>query len=112
MKKTTTFSLIIIAIILIGVMGYSSYSEFDEHGDEHDHSVEIEGKEMRSLTVQEVADLWGIDSEILLSKITEEFSLEENYHTTSVLDDIREEYKFSPAQIKDFAEEIKTGNES
>lgn len=74
---------------------------------EHDHSVEIEGSEMKSLTVQEVADLWEIDSDILLSRILEEFDLKGSYTVHTVLEDIREEYKFSPALIKDLAEDIK-----
>lgn len=86
--------------------------EEHEHDEEHDHSVEIKGSEMKSLTVQEVADLWEIDSELLLSKIIEKFELKENYTVNSVLDGMREEYKFSPAIIKDLAEEIKTGAEN
>ncbi len=77
---------------------------------EHDHSVEIEGSEMKLLTVQEVADLWEIDSEILLSGIIAEFNLKGDYTVNTVLEDMREEYAFSPAQIKDMAEEIKTGS--
>jgi len=78
-----------------------------EHDELHDHSVEIEGKDLKLLTVQDVAYLWEIDSEILLSKITAEFDLEESYTVHSVLEDIRAEYAFSPALIKDMAEEIK-----
>jgi len=80
-----------------------------EHDDEHDHSVEIEGKDMKLLTVQEVADLWEIDSEVLLSEMITEFDLKESYTIDAVLEDIREEYPFSPAIIKDMAEEIKQG---
>ena len=112
MKPITIFSLITIAVVLIGTMGYLSFSESGEHehDDEHDHSVEIEGSEMKSLTVQEVANLWGIDGEILLSEMIAEFSLEGNYPVDTVLEDIRDEYSFSPALIKDMAEEIKQGN--
>ncbi|MCK5703180.1 MAG: hypothetical protein KAI29_18595, partial [Cyclobacteriaceae bacterium] len=83
-----------------------------EHDDEHDHSVEIEGKDMKLLSVQEVADMWEINSEVLLQEIILEFDLKESYTVSTVLEDIRSEYKFSPAMIKDMAEEIKTGNES
>ncbi len=109
MKKIVVFSLIAITIILIVTMGYLSFLEFEEHehGDEHEHSVEIEGKEMKFLTVQEVADLWEIDGKILLLRIITEFNLEGSYTVNTVLEDIREEYAFSPALIKDMAEEIK-----
>jgi len=126
--------LIIIIVVLIAIAGYvigykvgqSAYNENlsqeeiskheaheegvdEEH--EHDHFVEIEGSAMRALTVQEIADLWEIDSEILLLKIIEEFGLQGDYAVDTILDEIREsEYKFSPAMIKDFAEEIKTQN--
>ena len=83
-------------------------SQYEHTDDElHDHSVEIEGSEMKSLTVQEVADLWEIDSEVLLLKIITEFELDENYTIYSILEEMREEYAFSPALIKDMAEEIK-----
>ena len=92
-----------IFVLLIALTGCVS-----EHDDElHDHSVEIEGKEMKLLTVQEVADLWEIDSKTLLSKIIEEVELEEVYTVDTVLEDMREKYPFSPALIKDIAEEIK-----
>ena len=109
MKQIIIFSLVTIGLILIGTMGYLSYLEFEghEHDDEHDHSVEIEGSEMKSLTVQQIADLWEINAETLRFRIVTEFELEGNHTVNSVLEDIREEYPFSPAMIKDMAEEIK-----
>lgn len=125
--------IIIIAIALIAITGYTirysaaeqetqeNVSEkiapsghetdeetMDENHDEHDHSVEIEGSEMKNLTVQEVADLWEIDAEILLSEIIAEFDLKGDYTAETVLKEIRDkEYKFSSSIIKDLAEEIK-----
>ena len=97
--------LLMSVLLVVAVAGCTSGHE---HDDEHDHSVEIEGSEMKLLTVQEVANLWEIDSEILLSGIRTEFDLKGSYTVNTVLEDIRqEEYKFSPAQIKDIAEEIK-----
>ena len=79
----------------------------EEH--EHEHSVEIEGREMKALSVQEVADLWEIDPEVLLSKIIAEFDLQKEYGVNTTLEEIRQaEYKFSPAIIKDLAEEAKS----
>jgi hypothetical protein len=76
----------------------------------HDeYSVEIEGSEMKKLTIQQVADLWKIDSQKLLDGIVAEFKLKNKYSTASVLDELRVEYKFSPALIKEIAEKIKTG---
>ena len=92
--------------VLIAVSGcVSDHVHDDDH--EHDHSVEVEGKDMKLLSVQEVADLWEIDSEVLLQRIILEFDLKESYTVDSILEDLREEYKFSPAMIKDMAEEIK-----
>ncbi len=105
MKKITIFSLMAIAIILIGTMGYLSYSGIED--EEHDHSVEIEGKDMKLLTIQEIANLWEIDSEEFLSRIKTKFNLKGSYTINTTLEDIREEYAFSPAMIKDIAEEIK-----
>lgn len=82
--------------------------EHEHDEDEHDHSVEIEGSEIKRLTIQEVADLWEINSEELLGRIIQEFDLQGNYTTETTLEYIRdEEYKFSPAIVKDIAEEIK-----
>ena len=97
---------LMVVFVLIAVSGCTSHSD-DEL---HDYSVEIEGQEMKLLTVQQVADLWEIDSQELFNRIVEEFNLKEDYSTETVLDEMRLEYKFSPAMIKDFAEEMKTGN--
>ena len=114
MKQIMIFGLITIMVIFIGTMGILSYLESQEHEHEHDdehyHSVEIEGSEMKFLTVQDVANLWEIDGEILLLRIVAEFNLEGDYNVGSILEDIRGEYAFSPALIKDMAEEIKQEN--
>ena len=90
-------------LLVVAVAGCTSDHEHDD-----DYSVEIEGKDMKLLTVQDVAGLWEIDSEVLLSRIVAEFDLNGSYSANTILEDIREaEYKFSPAQIKDMAEKIK-----
>ncbi len=86
---------------------YDEEKFVDDH--EHDHSVEIEGSEIKLLTIQKIADLWEINSEKLLGRIIQEFNFQENYTTETVLEEMRNEYKFSPAIIKDIAEEIKQG---
>jgi hypothetical protein len=78
----------------------------------HDHSVEIEGKDMKILTVREVAELWDIEPVVFLNEIIAEFELENDYTEDTVIEEMREEYKFSPALIKDIAEEIKMKSES
>ena len=86
----------------------SSHEEHEDEEHEHEHFVEIEGNAIKALTVQEVADLWEIDAEILLSEIIAEFELQGDYTVDTILEEIRDaEYKFSPAMIKDLAEEIK-----
>ena len=133
MKKQTSFIAIgFILIILLGLflimnssketliektlMGTSVQSSVEventEHSNdnhEHDHFVEIEGSKMKQLTIQQVADLWQIDSKELLNGIIQEFDFQENYTTETILEDMRYEYKFSPSIIKDIAEKIKQG---
>ena len=128
--------LIIIAIVLGAIAGYtikcstiepakqinmyeeetveemnSKHEEHEKHEDEeheHEHFMEIEGSAMKALTVREIADLWEIDAEVLLLGIIAEFELQGDYTIDTILEEIREaEYKFSPAIIKDLAEEIK-----
>ena len=127
--------LIIIAVLFGAVAGYiikcstiepvtqgnipkeeiaSKHEEHEEHTDEeheHEHFVEIEGNAMKALSVKEVADLWEIDAEVLLSEIIAAFDLQGNYTVETILEEIRDvEYKFSPAIIKDIAEKIKNQN--
>jgi hypothetical protein len=98
---------LIIVIGLLLIVGCSSNEKTHAEDELHDHSVEIEGSDMKQLSVQQVADLWEIDSEVLLNQIIEEFNFKGNYTTETVLEDMRLEYKFSPAIIKDIAEDIK-----
>jgi hypothetical protein len=83
-----------------------SHDDHDEH-----YSVEIEGSEIKKLTIQEVAELWEIEAECLLNHTIAEFDLKNEYTKLSTVEDLRAEYKFSPAQIKDIAEKIKIGDE-
>ena len=106
-QSALIISLIILLISILILIALTGCVSDHEHDDEYDHSVEIEGSEMRLLTVQEVADLWEIDSETLLLGIIEEFDFKGEYTTQTILEDMRLEYKFSPAQIKDMAEDIK-----
>ncbi len=99
MKKIMLF---VCLFILVAISGCTAEHEHDD-----EHSVEIEGKDMKFLTVQDVAELWEIDPEVLLTRIMTEFDLDGNYTVDTVLEDIRDEYSFSPALIKDMAEEIK-----
>lgn len=112
MKKEIIFGMLLIVLVVVSIFFVINYSNDEEHihSEEHLHSVEIEGKDMRSLAVREIANLWEIDSEILLSEIITEFELKGNYTIDTILEDIREEYAFSPALIKDMAEEIKQQN--
>jgi len=83
----------------------------DVHDHIHEHSVEIEGKDLKILKVREVAELWNIDANVFLDEIIKEFDLIGNYTIETVIDDMRIEYKFSPALIKDIAENIKSRSE-
>jgi len=110
--------LLIVSLLITGTIVAAGRfgSENDETGyaasndlthDEHEHAVEIEGSAMKLLTVQEIAGLWEIDAQTLLNRIIEEFDFKGNYTIETILEEMRLEYKFSPALIKDIAEEIK-----
>lgn len=73
------------------------------------YSVEIEGDVMKTLTIQQIADLWEIDAKTLLTQIINTYKFKGPYTIDTKLDQMRVEYKFSPSQIKDIAEGIKTG---
>ena len=75
--------------------------------EDHEYSVQIEGSEIKTLTVKQVADLWKIDSQKLLNAVVAEFKLKNNYTVDTIIEDMRAEYKFSPAMVKEIAERIK-----
>ena len=105
---------LIFSILLIGGCSPSprlpenfSQSEATDSDEEHEYSVNVEGSEMRMMTIRQIADLWQIDANKLLDNIMVEFDLKNQYTVDSVLDDLRKEYKFSPSMVKDIAEGMK-----
>jgi len=69
----------------------------------------VNGMEMKTMSIENIAALWGIDRDSFLAEITKEFNLQqEEYTTGNTIDDLRGEYRFSPYQIMEIAEGIKT----
>ena len=72
----------------------------------------VSGMEMKTMTIADIANLWGIDGDRLLAEITEEFNLQqEKYTTDNTIDELRGEYRFSPYQIMEIAQRIKAATE-
>ncbi len=67
----------------------------------------VSGMEMKTMTIAEIATLWGIDAGKLLDGIQNEFELSQQYSVNSTIDGLRGEYRFSPYQIMEIAERIK-----
>jgi len=68
----------------------------------------VSGIEMKTMTIADIAALWGIDAGELLDGIKNEFELTQEYNISNTTDDLRGEYRFSPYQIMEIAERIKT----
>lgn len=68
----------------------------------------VNGREMKTMSLEKLAQVWGIDANQLLEEIKNEFKLTEEYNINSAIDDLRGEYRFSPYQIMEIAERIKT----
>jgi len=69
----------------------------------------VSGMEMKTMTIADIANLWGIDGDSFLAEMTKEFNLQQKEYTTdNTIDDLRGEYRFSPYQIMEIAERIKT----
>ena len=68
----------------------------------------VSGMEMKTMTIAEIAALWGIDAGKLLEGIQNEFELTQEYNVNNTIDDLRGEFRFSPYQIIEIAEKIKT----
>ena len=67
----------------------------------------VSGMEMKTMTIADIANLWGVNAGELLEGIKNEFELTQMYNTGSTIDDLRGEYRFSPYQIMEIAERIK-----
>jgi len=69
--------------------------------------IHVNGMEMKTMTIADIATLWGVDADELLEGIKNGFELTQIYNTGSTIDDLRGEYRFSPYQIMEIAERIK-----
>ena len=67
----------------------------------------VSGMEMKTMTIADIANLWGVDANELLEGIQNEFELSQMYNTGSTIDDLWGEYRFSPYQIMEIAQRIK-----
>ena len=70
----------------------------------------VNGMEMKTMTIADIAAIWGIDAGELLDGIKNEFELTQMHNVDSTIDDLRGEYRFSPYQIMEIAERIKTAS--
>ncbi|HER25055.1 MAG TPA: hypothetical protein ENO17_08415 [Candidatus Atribacteria bacterium] len=70
--------------------------------------VHISGMEMKTMTIAKIANLWGVDANQLLEGIKNEFKLTKTYTLNNTIDDLRGEYRFSPYQIMEIVERVKT----
>ncbi|TFG91987.1 MAG: hypothetical protein E4G71_02840 [Candidatus Atribacteria bacterium] len=68
----------------------------------------VSGMEMKTMTIVKLANLWGVDANQLLEEIKNEFKLNKEYNINNTINDLRGEYRFSPYQIMEIAERIKT----
>ena len=70
----------------------------------------VSGMEMKTMTIADIAALLGIDAGELLEGIKNEFELTQKYNISNTIDDLRGEYRFSPYQIMEIAQRIKTAS--
>jgi len=74
---------------------------------EEEYSVEISGSKMKNMTIDEIAQLWEIDANQLLSRLKEDLLLKMDYSINNTVDDLRAEVRFSPSIIKGVAQNLK-----
>ena len=70
----------------------------------------VSGIEMKTMTIEDIAALWGLNAGKLLEEIKNEFELTQKYNISNTIDDLRGEYRFSPHQIMGIAQRIKTAS--
>lgn len=78
--------------------------------EEEEYSVEISGSRLKTMTITEIAQLWGIDAHQLLNQLKENLRLEMDYTINNTVDDLRAEMRFSPSLLKGVAENLKKQN--
>jgi hypothetical protein len=71
----------------------------------------VSGMEMKTMTIADIAALWGINADELLDEIKNEFELTQEYNSSNTIDDLRGEFRFSPYQIMEIAQRIKAATE-
>jgi len=74
---------------------------------EEEYSVEIPGSRMKTMTIDEIAQLWDIDATQLLNKLKGDLLLKMDYSINNTVEDLRAEVRFSPSIIKGVAENLK-----
>ena len=70
----------------------------------------VSGREMKTMSFEKLAQIWEIDANQLLEEIKNEFKLTQEYNINNTIDDLRGEYRFSPYQIMEIAQRIKTAS--
>ena len=73
-------------------------------------TAHVSGMEMKIMTIEGIAALWGIDAGELLEGIKNEFELTQEYNLGSTIDDLRGEFRFSPYQIMEIAQRIQAAS--
>jgi len=85
-------------------------STYTSNISEEEYSVEISGSKLKNMTIEEVAQLWGIEASQLLNKLKIGLLLEQDYTIENTIEDLRRERHFSPSIVKRVAEDLKKQN--
>ncbi len=80
---------------------------YSENGETVEALAHLKGKQLKEIKIFDLAKIWGMDAELLLSELVGEFNLTEKYTVDNTIEDLRGEFRFSPFQINDLAEKIK-----
>jgi len=74
------------------------------------NSINLNGRDLKTMSFEKLAQVWGVDANQLLEEIKNEFKLTQEYNISNTIDDLRGEYRFSPYQIMEIAERIKSAS--
>ena len=72
--------------------------------------INLNGRDLKTMSFEKLAQVWGVDANQLLEEIKNEFKLTQEYNISNTIDDLRGEYRFSPYQIMEIAERIKSAS--
>jgi len=77
-----------------------------DHPKSIEYSVHITGEDMKSMTLGEIADLWGVSGSDLANEVKDFYKID-GVDENTVMDSLKDKTTYVPKKIKDLAQSLK-----